>query len=65
MEFAEAGERDLLALAQGTGDGIENGVHSVAGCFFAAQPVVACKLVQKLSLGHVEIPPRGLKIGAI
>jgi len=63
VEFAEAGERNLLALAQGTGDRIENSVNRVAGSFFAAEPVVACKLVQKLSLGHVEIPPRGFEDG--
>jgi hypothetical protein len=64
MKFAEAGEGDLLALAQGAGDGLENSVDGVAGSFFAAQPLVAGKLVKKLSLGHVVSPPRGLKIGA-
>ena len=56
---------DLVAGAQRIGDRVEHGVDRVARSFFAAQPVVACQLVQKLSLGHVEIPPRGLKIGAI
>jgi hypothetical protein len=62
MEFAEAGEADLVAGAQSAGDCVENSVDGVAGSFFAAEPVVAGKLVQKLSLGHVENPPRGLKM---
>jgi hypothetical protein len=63
VEFAETGERNLLALAQSAGDRIENSVNGVAGGFFAAETIVACKLVQKLSLGHVEIPPRGFEDG--
>src|ERR1700761_3736243 len=62
MEFAEAGEADLVAGRQRAGDRVQDGVDGVACRFFAAQTIVACKLVQKLSLGHVEIPPRGLKM---
>jgi hypothetical protein len=63
VEFAEAGEADLVARAQSSGDCVENSVDSVAGSFLAAEPIVAGKLVQKFSLGHVENPPRGLKTG--
>src|ERR1700759_3104382 len=62
VEFAEAGEADLVARRQCAGDRVEDGVDGVACRFFAPQTVVACQLVQKLSLGHVEIPPRGLKM---
>jgi len=65
VEFAESGEGDLLTFAQSAGDGLQYSVDGVAGGFFAAKPVIASKLVQKLSLGHVLNPPRGLKIGAI
>jgi hypothetical protein len=65
VEFAEPGKGDILTVAQGVGDGFEHGVNSIARSFFAAEPLVAGKLVQKLSLGHVLSPPRGLKIGAI
>jgi hypothetical protein len=65
VEFAETGEGDLLAAAESVGDGLENGFHSIARSFFAAEPLVAGKLIQKLSFGHVLSPPRGLKIGAI
>ena len=61
VEFAEASEADLLAGGKSAGDRVEHGVDSVASGFFAAQPLVACQLVQKLSLGHVENPPQGLK----
>jgi hypothetical protein len=45
VEFAEAGEGDLLAAAKSVGDGLENSVNGVAGSFFAAEPLVAGKLV--------------------
>jgi hypothetical protein len=45
VEFAEAGEGDLLAAAKSVGDGLENSVNSVAGSFFAAEPLIAGKLV--------------------
>jgi hypothetical protein len=45
VEFAEAGESDLLAAAKGAGDGLENSIDSVTGSFFAAEPLVAGKLV--------------------
>src|ERR1700759_1488066 len=61
VEFAEAGEADLVAGRQRAGDRVKDGVDGVTRRFFAAQTIVACQLVQKLSLGHVEIPPRGLK----
>jgi hypothetical protein len=63
MEFAEAGEGDLLATAQCVGDGLEHGVQSIAGSFFAAESLIAGKLVKKLSLGHVLDPPRGFEDG--
>jgi hypothetical protein len=63
VKFAEAGEGDLLAAAQGVGDGLEHSVDSIAGSFFAAKSLVAGKLVKKLSLGHVLDPPRGFEDG--
>jgi len=61
VEFAETGEGNLLAFAQSADDGLENSVDGVTGSFFAAEPLVASKLVQKLSLGHVLDPPRGFE----
>jgi hypothetical protein len=63
VEFAEAGEGDLLTFAQSAGNGLEHSIDGVAGGFFAAKPLVASKLVQKLSLGHVLDPPRGFEDG--
>ena len=40
---------------------VEHGVDRVAGRLLAADPLVACQLVQKLSLCHVEAPPRGVE----
>ena len=63
VELAEAGEADFAAAAERVGDRVEHGVDRVAGGLLAADPLVACQLIQKLSLCHVEVPPRRLKIG--
>ncbi len=49
VEFAEAGEADLVAATQRGGDCRQHSVDSVAGSLFAAKPVVASQLIQKLS----------------
>src|ERR1700743_2485468 len=41
VEFAEAGEADLVAGRQRAGDRVEDGIDGVARRFFAAQTVVA------------------------